>query len=111
MNTRHPMIIIKGEIKTSEVKYCEYSHNSHKWEVQFNTDKTYSYVYDNVKKLFNPKALEPGRYKVGRDGRIFLMSRPYMSLMMIWKNTGVYVLETAARESIDTMICKWRSRA
>lgn len=29
MNTRHPMIIIKGEIKTSEVKYCEYSHNSH----------------------------------------------------------------------------------
>ena len=71
MNTRHPMIIIKGEIKTSEVKYCEYSHNSHKWEVQFNTDKTYSYVYDNVKKLFNPKALEPGRYKVGRDGRTF----------------------------------------
>lgn len=71
MNTRHPMIIIKGEIKTSEVKYCEYSHKSHKWEVQFNTDKTYSYVYDNVKKLFNPKALEPGRYKVGRDGRTF----------------------------------------
>ena len=110
MNTRHPMIIIKGEIKTSEVKYCEYSHKSHKWEVQFNTDKTYSYVYDNVKKLFNPKALEPGLYKVGRDGRNFFNVEAIYEfnddMEKYWR-----ICFGDGSQSIDTLICKWRSRA
>lgn len=71
MNTRYNMIIIKGEIKTSEVTSCVYNRNTQKWDVKFNNGKTYSYAYMNVKKLSDPKELNPNMYRISRDGRAF----------------------------------------
>lgn len=51
MNTRCYMVIIKGEIKTSEIMSCGYNRNTQKWDVKFNNGKTYSYAYLNVEKL------------------------------------------------------------
>lgn len=48
MNTRYYMVIIKGEIKTSEIMSCGYNRNTKKWDVKFNNGKTYSYAYLNV---------------------------------------------------------------
>ena len=42
------MVIIKGEIKTSEIMSCGYNRNTQKWDVKFNNGKTYSYAYLNV---------------------------------------------------------------
>lgn len=51
MDTRYYMVIIKGEIKTSEIMSCGYNRNTQKWDVKFNNGKTYSYAYLNVEKL------------------------------------------------------------
>lgn len=71
MNTRHYMIIIKGEIKTSEIKSCVYNRNTKNWDITFNSGKTYSYAYANVKKLTEPLVLDPNIYRISRDGREF----------------------------------------
>jgi hypothetical protein len=44
MNIRTYMVIIKGEIKTSEIISCVYNENTKKWDVKFNNGKTYSYA-------------------------------------------------------------------
>ena len=72
MNTRYYMVIIKGEIKTSEIMSCVYNRNTQKWDVKFNTGKTYSYAYLNVEKLTEPDVLNPNMYRISRDGREFL---------------------------------------
>ena len=71
MNTRYYMVIIKGEIKTSEIMSCLYNRNTQKWDVKFNTGKTYSYAYLNVEKLTEPDVLNPNMYRISRDGREF----------------------------------------
>ena len=65
------MVIIKGEIKTSEIMSCVYNRNTQEWDVKFNTGKTYSYAYSNVKKLTKPDVLNPNMYRISRDGREF----------------------------------------
>lgn len=71
MDTRDYMIILKGEIKTSEIRSCVYNKNTQTWDVKFNTGKTYLYAYSNVKKLANPDVLKPDMYRISRDGREF----------------------------------------
>lgn len=69
MNTRYYMVIIKGEIKTLEIMSCVYNRNTQKWDVKFNTGKTYSYAYLNVEKLTDPDVLNPNMYRIRREGR------------------------------------------
>lgn len=69
MNTRYYMVIIKGEIKTSEIMSCTYNRDTQKWDVKFNNGKTYSYAYLNVEKLTDPAVLDPGMYRISREGR------------------------------------------
>lgn len=71
MNTRNYMIIIKGEIKTSEIMSCVYNKVTQKWDVKFKTQKTYSYAYLNVEKLTDPVVLDPDMYRISREGREF----------------------------------------
>lgn len=71
MNTRYYMVIIKGEIKTSEIMSCGYNRNTKKWDVKFNNGKTYSYAYLNVEKLTDPEVLNPNLYRISREGREF----------------------------------------
>lgn len=33
MNTKHNLILIKGEVKTSEIMSCEYNNKTQKWDV------------------------------------------------------------------------------
>lgn len=35
MNTKEHMIIIKGNVKTSEVRACRYNSDTETWEVEF----------------------------------------------------------------------------
>lgn len=50
---------------------CVYNRNTKKWDVKFNTGKTYSYAYLNVEKLTEPDVLNPNMYRISRDGREF----------------------------------------
>lgn len=71
MNTRYYMVIIKGKIKTSEIMSCVYNRDTQKWNVKFNTGKTYSYAYLNVEKLTDPVVLNSNMYRISRAGREF----------------------------------------
>ena len=71
MNTTKYMIIIKGEIKTRDIKFLEQDDASHKMNVTFNNRKTYSYILDNVEFLENPKFLDPRKYHLSKDGKNF----------------------------------------
>lgn len=69
MNTRSNMVIIKGQIKTSEIMSCVYNTDTRKWDVSFHNGKTYSYAYLNVEKLTQPDVLDPAMYRITREGR------------------------------------------
>lgn len=71
MNTKHNLILIKGEVKTSEIMSCEYNKETQKWDVTFNNGKTYSYANENVEKLTEPESLNPNMYRISREGRKF----------------------------------------
>ena len=71
MDTRYNMIIIKGEIKTTEVMSCVYDTETHKWNVKFNNGKSYLYAYMNVEKLTKLDVLNPKLYRISREGREF----------------------------------------
>ena len=68
INPRNDMIILKGEIKTSNVVSCLYNRNTQKWDVTFFNGKTFSYAYDNVEKLNNPEEIDLDKYTILKDG-------------------------------------------
>ena len=71
MDTRRYMVIIKGVIKTSEIKSCDYNRNTQKWDVKFKKGKKYSYIFSNVEILNNPVVLNPNMYRISIEGREF----------------------------------------
>ena len=71
MDTRRYMVIIKGVIKTSEIKSCDYNRNTQKWDVKFKKGKKYSYIFSNVEILINPVVLNPNMYRISIEGRDF----------------------------------------
>lgn len=71
MNTRENMVIIKGEIKTPEIRTCNYNPVTKKVDVCFQNGRTYSYSYNNIEWLRDPKQLNPALYQISKDGRTF----------------------------------------
>lgn len=45
MDTRRYMVIIKGVIKTSEIKSCDYNRNTQKWDVKFKKE-IFVYIFE-----------------------------------------------------------------
>lgn len=70
MNSRKYMIIINGEIRTSEVKFCQYNYETKKRDVEFYNShgKIYSYAYSNVEWLEDPLTPDPNMYRISKDG-------------------------------------------
>lgn len=71
MDTRKHMIIIKGEIKTSNVNMCKYNPTTKKADIEFDNGKIYSYAYSNVEWIENPNVLSPDMYQISKDGNDF----------------------------------------
>ena len=44
MDTKEFMVIIKGQIKTSEIMSCVFNKDAQKWEVKFKNGKTYAHI-------------------------------------------------------------------
>ncbi|MCI8268618.1 MAG: hypothetical protein HFG55_02950 [Lachnospiraceae bacterium] len=44
MNTRKNMILIKGNIKTSEIRFCQWDAAGERINIEFNNGKIYSYA-------------------------------------------------------------------
>ena len=105
MNTRYYMVIIKGEIKTSEIMSCVYNRNTQKWDVKFNTGKTYSYAYLNVEKLTDPEVLNPTCIGLAEKDESSLMLMQYMYLEAEGSLIGTSVLAMVVKEIIVGATC------
>lgn len=105
MNTRCYMVIIKGEIKTSEIMSCGYNRNTQKWDVKFNNGKTYSYAYLNVEKLTDPEVLNPNMYRISREGREFFDVNAIYVFRSGRSLIGTFVLAMVVKEIIVGTTC------
>ncbi|MFI3175976.1 MAG: AAA domain-containing protein [Eubacteriales bacterium] len=65
------MIIIKGEIKTSQIKSCNYNPVTKKWDITFQNGKMYSYSYLSVDKTTKSEKLIPSLYRISKNNKEF----------------------------------------
>ena len=72
MNARKHMIIIKGVIKTSEIRSCQYNTSTKMMDVEFNNGKRYPYSYSSIEWLKEPQVLNPNIYRISKAGHNFV---------------------------------------
>lgn len=69
IDTSRNLILINGEIRTSQIEFCRYNSSTRKTEVQFkHSDKVYSYAYHNIEWLQNPKLVDTQKFIVSHEG-------------------------------------------
>lgn len=71
LDTREIMVLIKGEIKTSQINSCRYNYDTNKMDVEYKNGKTYSYACSHVECLTIEHVLGPNECRVSREGREF----------------------------------------
>lgn len=91
MDSKKNMVVIKGEIKTSEVISCFYDKDKERQNVKFNNGKVYSYAFENVELIKNPQILNPNAYKI------------YLNKKLLYNINSIYVFK--GREDVYWHIC------
>lgn len=69
MNPKETLLLIKGEIKTSEVISCTPSEDAQSWAVTFASGKTYTYKSSSIELLDSPEQPDPNLYQISRNGQ------------------------------------------
>ena len=79
MNPKATLLLIKGEIKTSEVISCTPSEDAQSWAVTFASGKTYTYKSSSIELLDSPEQPDPNLYQISRNGkRLFHITAIYI---------------------------------
>lgn len=89
---------------TSEIMSCVYNGNTHKWDVEFNSGKTYSYGYSNVEKLTDPVVLNLMHFRLAEKGINFFILNLYMYLNLHMIHIGIFVLLMVEKKIIQRVI-------
>lgn len=73
LNTKQYMIIDnqKRKIITSDIASCRYNPQNQQYDIVFKSGKSYSYSYNRITRLSNPKVLDPTLYHIVHLGRDF----------------------------------------
>lgn len=71
MNTRQNLIIDNqlNKIITRDVEYCRYNKATQKYDISFSNGKTYSYNYNRITWLSDPRSFDPKLYHIVHNGR------------------------------------------
>lgn len=59
MNQKENLIIVKGQEKTTDIRSCRYNPETRKYDVTFQSGKTYEYNYSSIEWVRNPDAIDP----------------------------------------------------
>ena len=79
MNSRENMILANEKNITSDIIFCRYNSETHKYNIKFKTGKIYFYGYDNVIWMKEPKALDPFNFQIVHNGKeLFGISEIYI---------------------------------
>lgn len=68
MDERRHLILIKGENKTWQIKWCHYDPQNRRYQVTFDNNKTYAYGYNSVDWRKDPEVLNPVLYQITAAG-------------------------------------------
>lgn len=68
MNLCGNLILIKGENKTVGIRLCKYNPNTKKYDVTFQSGKTYSYSYQSIEWITKPEILNPASVHISHGG-------------------------------------------
>lgn len=71
MDERKHLILLHGENKTKEIQMCRYNPRIQRYEVRFNSGKTYLYGYTSVVWCQDSQALDPSYYQIFSHGKLF----------------------------------------
>jgi len=69
MDRNKHLILIKGNDTTADIKSCEYTPSTRKYNVIFNNGKTYPYGYNSIEWVKNPEVLNPTNVRIEHTGR------------------------------------------
>ena len=69
MDERKNLILIKGENKTWQIQKCIYNKQTQRYDITFDTGKTYPYGYTSVQWLKDPEVRNPALYRIAIDGK------------------------------------------
>lgn len=69
MDERKNLILIKGENKTWQIQKCIYNKQTQRYDITFDTGKTYPYAYTSVQWLKDPEVRNPALYRIAIDGK------------------------------------------
>lgn len=67
MDEMKNLILIKGENKTRQIKWCYYDSQSQRYKVTFTDGKTYPYAYSSIRWLREPIEYNPSLYKISKS--------------------------------------------
>lgn len=103
MNTRAYMIIIQGEIKTSEIMSCVYNRDIRKWEVEFNNGTVSSYAYSEVEKLTEPDVLNPQIEQTGES----ILSKSFDNIPFVGNDVALAKYLNPSLMHVEESDCKY----
>jgi len=63
------MIIANGKNITPDVVFCQYNSQTKKYDIKFKSGKIYSYSYNNVTWMREPKSLDPSGLRIMYDAK------------------------------------------
>ena len=89
MDAKRHMLIVNGEIRTKEIKSCNYNRDTGKRDIVFyNSDKVYPYAYDSVIWLTAPEVMNHDVYRFYRNGNE--LTRIYIVYVFTGKGHNYY---------------------
>ncbi len=86
MDQNRNLILLKGEIKTLKVQFCNYNPNTGKYDISFGGDRIYTYNYDAVEWMKDPKSLNPAMYQIYYQGKLLT----HIALLMEFSGSDTY---------------------
>ena len=71
MDERKHLILVHGENKTKDIRFCKYNPQTQRYEITFANGSSYSYSYNSIVWYKDPKALNPALYQIAFNGKVF----------------------------------------
>jgi len=69
MDRSKHLIIENGKNITNDVKFCKYNLSTQKYDVTFNSGKTYTYSYNSIEWVKNPEIINPVNVHIEHTGK------------------------------------------
>ncbi len=99
MDQRRNLILLKGEDKTYKIQFCKYNSEIRKYEVSFGGGRVYTYNWNAVEWMREPRMLYPLMYQIYYEGELLT----HIASLLEFSGSDIYwhiVFESGAYRTI-----------